>query len=413
MRGKGEHSVYRVPADKTKPLQYWAAAIELPPGPNGERRRKAIRRKDKKELLREVSRLDKDLRDRGDLPTANQTVEQWLNYWLREIAAKRVRPNTLDGYRRSIHNHIVPTIGRIKLEKVTGAHIRRVHDAVLAKGNNSTTALLAHRTMSVSFKAAVREGRLGRNPATMVDAPRKAKPALQALDLAEALQLLQYVADRPDGALWATVLLTGARRGEVIGLERDRVTDVLDLSWQMIRIAWKHGCRDACGKRAASCPQRRTDDVPADYEYRHVEGGLYWTRPKSSKGWRIIPLVDPLKSILEVHLAATKPNEWGLVFTRAGRPIGPDLAGKDWRKILEAADIDKDVRLHDGRHTTVDLLFAAGVPEDVILEIVGHSTRTQLRSYKTNQNRQRLVAAMEQFSALFADTHKSIERIAS
>ena len=392
MRGKGEGAVYRVPADKTKPLQYWAAAVELPPGPNGERRRKVIRRKVKTELLTELTRVRRDLEKRGDLPTKSQTVEQWFTYWLREIAAKKVRPNTLDGYRRTVNNHIIPAIGKIKLDKVTGAHVRRVHDAVTAKGNNNTTALLAHRTMSVSFKAAVREGRIGRNPATLVDAPRKAATILHALTLEEAVHVLGHAATRPDGALWATVLLTGARRGEVIGLERDRVTDVLDLSWQLIRI-------------------EKTDvdgvvNAPSDYEYRHITGGLYWTRPKSSKGWRIIPLIDPLRSILQNHIEHSPDNPWGLVFTRNGRPYGPDLASADWRRMLTDAGIDKDVRLHDGRHTTVDLLYAAGVPEDLITELVGHSTRAQTQSYKSLGNRDRLLAAAEQFSALFASPTK-------
>lgn len=385
MRGKGEGSVYRVPADKAKPLTYWAAAVELPPGPNGERRRKVIRRKVKTELLTELTRVRRDLEKRGDLPTKTQTVEQWFTYWLREIAAKRVRPNTLDGYRRSVENHIIPAIGKVKLDKVTAATIRRVHDAVLAKGLNSTTALLAHRTMSVSFKAAVREGRIGRNPTTLVDAPRKATTTLNALTLDESVQVLRHLANQPDGALWATILLTGARRGEIIGLERSRVTDVIDLSWQLIRI-------------------EKTDvdgviNAPSDYEYRHITGGLYWTRPKSSKGWRVIPLVEPLRSILRNHLDSTPENPWGLVFTRNGRPYGPDLAGKDWRKMLTAAGIDKNVRLHDGRHTTVDLLYAAGIPEDVIMMIVGHSTRATTRGYQS-RDLDRLTAAMGQLSAL-------------
>lgn len=387
VRGKGEGAVYRVPKDKTKPLKHWAGAVELPPGPNGERRRKVVRRKNKAELLRELSTLRAELETRGDLPTAGITVEKWFRYWLDHVVATQVRPNTLDGYRRTVENHIIPAIGKIRLEKVSPANVRRVHDAILNKGLSSTTALLAHRTMSTSFKAAEREGRIGRNPANLTDAPKKARTTLHALELPEALQLLEHLATDPQGALWATVLLTGARRGEVIGLERDRVGDVLDLSWQLLRLP----LTDTEGK----------PDVPADYEYRHVKGGLYLTRPKSLSGWRVIPLIDPLKSILQRHLEQAPENEWGLVFTRNGQPYGPDLAGKDWRKMLAAAGIDKDVRLHDGRHTTVDLLYLAGVPEDLITEIVGHSTRTMTQGYKSLRNRERLTAAMKQLSALF------------
>jgi integrase len=288
----------------------------------------------------------------------------------------------------------------VKLERVTAAHVRRVHDNITDKGLSSTTALLAHRIMAVSFKAAYREGRIGRNPANLTNAPRKAVPKLDTLDLTDALALLEHVAqDEQMGARWATALLTGGRRGEVIGLEWDRVTDVLDLSWQLLRL-----------------PITETDgkpDVPADYEYRHLVGGLYLTRPKSNKGWRIIPLVDPLKSILERHRELSPPNPYGLVFMQGERPIDPDQDSKNWRVLLAESGITKNVRLHDVRHTTVDLLDLAGVPDDIIMEIVGHSTRQMTQQYKSRGNRERLTKAMQQLSALFSTpnegTHLAID----
>lgn len=395
MRGKGEGSVF-----KDQRTGLWTGVIELPPL-NGDRRRKKIRRKNKKDLLAAMSAAKAELERLGDLPTANQTVEQWFGYWLKQTV-KEVRPNTFDGYRRTVTNHIIPSIGKVKLDKLTATHVRRVHDGILAKGLSSTTALLAHRTMSVSFKMAVQEGRISRNPCTLTAAPRKARASLEALDLSEALRFLEHVLqENPRAAQWATALLTGARRGEVIGLEVDRVGDALDLSWQLQRIRWLHGCGGSCDrKRAAECPKRQTDDTPADYEYRHIKGGLYWTRPKSSKSWRIVPLVDPLKAILEQHLSAMTPNEWGLVFTNNGRPISPDQASRDWRTDLESSGIEKNVRLHDARHTTVDLLYEAGLPEDVIGDIIGHSVRATTRGYRSPQNMKRLLLAMEQFSVM-------------
>lgn len=395
MRGKGEGSVF-----KDQRTGLWTGVIELPPL-NGDRRRKKIRRKNKKDLLAAMSAAKTELERLGDLPTANQTVEQWFIYWLKQTV-KEVRPNTFDGYRRTVTNHIIPSIGKVKLDKLTATHVRRVHDGILAKGLSSTTALLAHRTMSVSFKMAVQEGRISRNPCTLTAAPRKARASLEALDLSEALRFLEHaLKENPRAAQWATALLTGARRGEVIGLEVDRVGEALDLSWQLQRIRWLHGCGATCDrKRAAECPKRKTDDMPADYEFRPIEGGLYWTRPKSSKSWRIVPLVDPLKAILEQHLSAMTPNEWGLVFTNNGRPISPDQASRDWRTDLASSGIEKNVRLHDARHTTVDLLYEAGLPEDVIGDIIGHSVRATTRGYRSPQNMKRLLLAMEQFSVM-------------
>lgn len=385
MRGKGEGSVYK----RTDGL--WAASVELPPR-NGKRRRKVLTGKDKATVQRKLRDAQLALREQGDLPTAGQTVEQWLNHWLENIAVKEVRPKTYEGHRGVLKNHVIPTIGTVRLDKLTPAHVRRVHDAMTGAGLSSTYALLAHRVLSQALKAAEAEGRIYRNPAALTAAPRKAVTPQEALTVDEAVRVLEHIAHDPEmGACWATSLLTGARRGEVIGLTWDRVTDQLDFSWQLQRL-------------------KRTEDgrleAPADYEYRQIRGGLYWTRPKSSAGWRIVPLVDPLRSILERYRDATAPNPWDLVFTRSRLPIDPDDHTAEWNRVLDAAGVEKHVVLHGLRHTAVDLLYAAEppIPEPLIMEIVGHSSRATTRGYRSRGNSRQLTAAMERMYAQLAVT---------
>lgn len=405
MRGKGEGSIFK------DDRGLWNAIIELP-SQDGKRRRKVIRNKDKKVVREQLADMQDELRKRGDLPTASTTVEQWFTYWLDVVAVEVVRPKTFNGYRSVVTNHIVPGLGpKTKLDKVTPAKIRGVHDRITKEKNLSPTyALNAHRVMSRSFEIAMREGRIGRNPAKMMDAPRKGTKALEAFTVEEALRVLAHVSsDEQMGARWALALLTGARRGEAIGLEVDRVTDELDLSWQLQRLIYQHGCDGTCGRKyAAYCPDRKLK-VPADFEYRHLTGGLYLTRPKSKAGWRVIPLVDPLKTIIEGHIEASPPNKYGLVFARPdGEPIDPDADGRAWSATLDEIGIDRDVVLHGLRHTAADLLYLAGVPEDLIQEILGHSSRTVTRGYKSLRNRDRLEGAMGLLSELI--TRSELER---
>ncbi|WP_413354081.1 tyrosine-type recombinase/integrase [Microbacterium sp. 1P06AB] len=407
--------IFRVPADESKPFKYWQATIELP-NPTGraqDRRRKYIRSKDRKVVRKRLHEEREELRKKGDLRTDSMTVEAWFTYWLETYARPEVRPTTFSAYKINVTRQIIPSLGaRTRLDKITPAMVRRLRADILAKGLSSTYARNAHHILASSLRAAAGEGRIGFNPAEYVTPPRKARTTLDVMSLDEALSLIRAIEERPDRARWATSLLTAARRGEVIGLEWDRVSDVLDLSWQLQRLTLEHGCGDApvagrvwpCGKIfGAACPEKRLI-VPADYDYRHLTGGLYLTRPKSASGWRIIPLVDPLRTTLEAHRATTPDNEYGLVFAREdGEPRDPIRDSADWRTLMRSVfGDDRSIRLHDVRHTTVDLLYAAGVPEDIIQEIVGHSTRTMTRAYKSRSDIHRLRDAMEQLSALLA-----------
>lgn len=376
-RGKGEGAIYQ------NAEGLWTAVVELPMI-EGKRRRKVIRSKDKNTVIRKLTEMKSQLQERGDLPTESQTVAQWAKYWLENIAVKEVRPNTMSNYRTQFEKHINPVIGNVRLDKLTPAHIRRVTDK-LEENFSSTYALNAHRVMSTCFTTAEREGRISRNPAKLTKAPRKARAQLEVLTTTEAASLIRQFGETPEAFLWAAFILTGARRGELLGLEWDRVTDEIELSWQLQRFP--------VGEL----------NVPNDYEFRHLTGGLYLTRPKSSAGWRIIPLVDPLKSILERWRELSPPNKYGLVFaSQNGTPLGPDNVSRDWAKMLKELGIEKTVRLHDLRHTTVDLLYEAGVPESIIMEIVGHSTRTVTRGYKSRGNRPQLTLAMQSMSELIA-----------
>jgi integrase len=352
-RGKGEGSLA-----KDKKTGLWTARVELPPGPDGKRRRKVIRRKDKKQAMDEMDALKSELKKHGNLPTSSLTVGRWLRYWIDELAPQDIRPKSYASYKSTVDGWLIPLLGRHKVDSLTADHVRDMFKAIQStpksyklRGQDeipegavmvgADTAIKAHAVLSSALKTAMREGRATRNVCEMVDPPRKAKVEQAA-----------------------------------------RVAGTLDLSWQLLRIT-------------------DISTAPADYEYRRLEGTLYLTRPKSKSGWREIPLVDPLKSILELHLQGRKT---GLVFTNDGRPWDPDAATKAWAKLLAKAGMPSNVVLHGARHTTVDLLDAAGVDWDTIKDIVGHSTTRMSKAYRSKPDMKRLTVALEQLSKMLEPT---------
>lgn len=380
MRDKGEGSIFQ------RKDGMWIGRVELPSGPGGTRRRAQVARRKKADLIAELRKLKTDLEKGGDLATSSQTLDSWVAWWLDNVKGKQVRPRTLETYRGQA-KWISGSIGHVTLRKLAPSHIDQMHEYM---GDKVTSKYRreVHAMLSAALQDATKRGRVSRNVASLVDLPEKNVVQLEALSVDEAIEVLATCVPGlkaepydPAPVIWATFLLTGMRRGELLGLEWDRVGESIDVAWQLQFI-------------------RDVDTAPPNFEYRHVEGKLYLVRPKTKAGFRQIPLVEPLRSLLTAHRERMGHPVEGLVFARpGGRPFKPSdvsAAWAGWRSTVTK----KDVRLHDLRHTTVDLLYEAGVPEDVIVEIVGHSQISMSRKYKSRGNQKRLGEAMKSLSTL-------------
>lgn len=420
-RSRGSGSVCRVPADESKPLKYWQVALDFP-SDDGRRHRRVERSRDYDTAVRKLAILQLQRAELAppppvppDLPEPpplipSDSLSAWLRYWLHEIVDREVRPRTAEGYRNFVFRYVDPSIGSMKLTDVQPPHVRAFHQYMREAGLAEATVLQGHRVLAIALKQAHREGYTHRDVAALTKPPRKNKPQLQVLAPSGARAVLNACKGDRLESRWAAAILTGARQGELLGVELDRVSDVLDLSWQLQRLAWSHGCVGTCGhRRGTDCPDRKLI-CPADYESRHLTGGLWLTRPKSSAGSRRVPLVGDLRALVErrIEVAQKEPNPYGLLWTDApvrkgadfeltGKPIDPSRDNKAWHALLERAGVEH-VRLHDARHLAVDLLYEAGVAEVVAMEIIGHSSIAMTRRYRSRTPEGTMRHAMEQLA---------------
>lgn len=378
----------------------WVAVVELPSDGSAGRRRKVIARARKDDALAALRKLRGDLERAGDLPTASPTLETWLNLW---FARKKIKVSTRPAYRSKIDNYIVPAIGRVRLDKLTPAHVYRLHDYIeKEKGLSATTALQAHRILAKALTDAEREGRVSRNVARLVDAPAKAVVKIPHLDNAQHKAMIRGAEGDPmEATRWLVAFQAGLRPGERLGMTRDGLDfdrRIITVAWQLQRLSYVHGCGGTCGrKRGGNCPRRRLD-IPSDQEVRHLEGGLYLTRPKTKAGWREVPMTPLVYETLRWLVDNTPAGGQGLVFTRDGdRPIDPSDDAKQWKTALERAGLPP-VRRHSARHTCSTVLDELGVPENVRILILGHSSEEMAKVY-THVADSRVMDAMRQLGA--------------
>lgn len=388
-RGHGMGSIFQRESDGM-----WVGRVELPPGPDGKRRRKQVARARRAEVVTALRDLRRDLDRTGDLPTSSPTLAVWLTTWLDRIAAPRLKPRTTATYRSYIEHYITPSIGRTRLDKLTPGHVARMHAYITEQGLSSTTALQAHRILSRALVDAMREGRVTRNVADAdhIDAPRRAVTTRRALTATDAQAILGLVATpgrEREFIRWSLALLAGLRQGEALGLTRDCIdldAGLLRIEWQLQRLPWSHGCgpRTDTGwpcqrERAGSCSARHVT-IPAGQEAERVHGGLWLLRPKSRRGWREVPIVGAFRDGLARYMAQAEPGPAGLLLHDAGRPLDPSRDSAAWHALLVEAGIDR-APLHSARHTTATLLYELGVPEGTRMAILGHSSATTTAGY--------------------------------
>jgi integrase len=383
-RDYGSGAVYR------RTDGYWIAALELG-WDSGRRRRRTFSGKTKADVVAKLRKAQRDLDAGASFGTDIPTTGEWLRRWLDDIAALRVAPRTLASHRSYVDRHLIPHIGRHRLDKLTPAHIVALHQTLRnqpkARGQGTleeSTVLRAHAVLSRALRDAMRMGYITRNPAQMVDRPSAGHYQPEFLDVAQAATLLRAVIDDPHGSRWAFGLLTGQRQGECLGLRWSHVdldNGLADIAWSLTRVPYEHGCDPPCGRRhGGDCPYRRLAVRPSR-EHVVLDGALCLTRPKGGQR-KVVPLTGALTAWLGRHREQHPPGKHDLVWSRnGGRPVDLREDYEEWRQLLARLDLPA-VTVHSARHTCVSLLLSLGVPENVIMQMVGHSTVAAARRYQ-------------------------------
>jgi integrase len=339
-RGKGEGSIYRRSSDGR-----WVAALIMEDG-----RRMVRRASSRKEAAAKLELLLK-ARAEGQVMAADRSTAAFLNEWL-AVVKHTVAAGTFERYEQYIRVHVIPTLGRIRLARVTPQHLQRLYQGKLAAGLSPTTVNHLHTVLHGAFAEAVRWGLLPRNVASLVRPPRKAHVDVVALTVEQAQALLVAARGNRFEALFVLALKTGMRRGELLALRWEDV----DLDKGMLQV-------------------RGT--------LRRTREGLTFGTPKTAASRRKVVLSPTSMAALRRHqvgqdeehrTAGDLWQDFGLVFPNTvGRPMEPrDLLSDVYRPLLKRAGLPP-VTFHALRHTAATLLLAEGEHPKVVQELLGHA----------------------------------------
>ena len=355
---------------------------------NGKRSRRRVYGKTKREVSDKLAQLQV-AQQGGLLPTGDlrMTTGAYLEWWL----AQRPQNHTTHGYARWARNHIIPAIGRIPLSKLEATDI----DAMLNRlrrelGDQSRKHCRSVLTNALAY--AERKNRIPRNVAKLSEevSVKDYKPIF--LDIEQANAFLDAAKDSPLEALYICAIYLGMRQGELLGMlwhNIDLRAGKISILTQLQREAGQPTDEGLVINQHPKWGSERTVGIPTELgaivltalrEHRRrqvqaqISAGTDWTRT--------MPLLGDDGKVHRVD------ND--LVFTTSlGRPIsGTHLSNGDFRRVCIAAGIAfgtrgrKGLRFHDLRHSAATIMLAAGVPERVVMEILGHSTTAMIKKYQ-------------------------------
>jgi integrase len=187
---------------------------------NGRRDRRHVSGAKRADVVAKVRAIEAK-RDAGVVDAAGRapTVGEWLDHWLDNIAARKVRARTLESYRSTVRLHLRPGLGHHRLDRLQPEHLERLYAALADKGLSPASILRAHRVLFRALRVASQRAKVARNVATLVDPPAVKRPQTALpLSAQEARKVMAAAQAHRNAARWTVALAVGLRQSEALAL---------------------------------------------------------------------------------------------------------------------------------------------------------------------------------------------------
>ncbi len=290
------------------------------------------------------------------LPTS-LTVDDLLDLYLDGLDAdERLSAKTRFDYRANAKSYVRPWLGKKRVRDLTPETIVAWQRQLMTKGGvkdgkplSANTVRLARSPLAGALKLAVDQGILRLNPVASVPRPPTGRKIPRHWSPEQARQFLRSQEGDRLYPLWAFLLGSGLRIGEMVWL---RWTNV-DLKRQHARVV----------------------------EFASTLGwDLVESQGKSATATRTVDLDTGLVAVLEQQkemqrFEARRADyvESDYAFTK---PIGghyhPQTLSKKLAQLAEGAGLPR-LTAHGLRHTSATLMLDSGIPPKVAAERLGHA----------------------------------------
>ncbi|MBU6428865.1 MAG: site-specific integrase [Cyanobacteria bacterium REEB65] len=327
----------------------WECKIMVGYSPDGKRIRKTVLGKTKAAVVEKSNEAKVKVATRQILPTTEKSrtlVSEYLMQWLETVVKPGRAPKTYYSYHGVCKNYLLPTLGGLRLDRVSAMNIQATMAGLKAKELSPQTMRGAFAVLQSALSQAVRWDLIQFNPCSKAERPRVPKKSRPHWNAEEVRKFLAAARDDRFGPLYVVALATGMRFGEILGLRWENV----DMNGGIIHIA-----QQLC-------------EVGGD----RIEG------PPKKDSIRSVFLPPAAIAALKMQKEKLEAEElgashWVFPDTKGGPVRQSNLTRRSFYPIIKRAGIKK-ITFHGMRHTFATLAIGeAQIDIKTVQELLGHA----------------------------------------
>jgi len=282
-------------------------------------------------------------------------VREWAEIWQKDYL-NSVKPSTKEQYSYNIRKHIIPSLGAIRLSKLSSPMIQRFYNKSLETISPKSVRNI-HGILHKMLAQAVKVRYIPINPCDACEPPIVPRKEIQPLTPEQVTSFLREIQGTVNENMLIVDIFTGMRQSEIIGL-----------TWDCIDF------------------EKGTITIYRQYrkERKYGSKGIYQFSPlKNNKPRTITPastVMETLKQVKSEQKLFAESSEGhfvnpeGFVFTNhKGNPIPSSTIYGNFKRIAKKIGCP-DARYHDLRHTFATLSLQNGDDIKTVSSNLGHAT---------------------------------------